>query len=54
MCVKVCRCVGACVCVCACYCQRQGGVDRTEGQEGGRRRETEKGATTSESYRGIS
>ena len=30
-----------CKCVCVCEHQHQGGVDRTEGQEGGRKRETE-------------
>lgn len=53
MCVQVCECVSVYVCVCVCDRQLQGGVDGTEGQEGGRKRDRQ-GATTSERYRGIS
>lgn len=35
------KCVDVSVCMCARDRQRQGGVDRTEGQEGGRKSETE-------------
>ena len=39
VCVQACGCVNVCVCVCD--FQHQGGVARTEGQEGGRKSETE-------------
>ncbi len=35
LCVRMCQCVCGCVCVCVSDCQHSGGVDRTEGQEGG-------------------
>lgn len=37
----MCKCVNVSVYMCACDRKLQGGVDRTEGQEGGRKSETD-------------